>query len=337
MHLPKATRRHITYATAIVLVAGGAVLAVKLPAKPGGQAQAIPQATTASLADVMEPNLLTESMEKPGKPPVAASVPANAKTEEAQPQEREKVETYVVVEGDNIEAIAARFGLKSESLLATNNMDSEDVLAIGQELLVPKVDGVVYEIESGDNLWDLAVRYDVEYDDVVNANPELSPETIQPGTMVLIPGASRPSRRSDMVASRGVSRTNARKLLYWPTVGPITDEFGWRIHPVYGTGSNHDGMDLGVSRGTPLRAAGGGTVTMAGRYGGYGLVVRIDHGNGLSTQYAHMDAIDVSSGEWVEAGQHIGYSGNTGVSTGPHLHFMVMVDGTPTDPMPWLP
>ncbi|HYG59147.1 MAG TPA: M23 family metallopeptidase, partial [Symbiobacteriaceae bacterium] len=113
--------------------------------------------------------------------------------------------------------------------------------------------------------------------------------------------------------------------------------FGWRVHPVYGTDNFHDGVDFDVAEGTPLVAASGGTVTMAGRYGGYGIVVRIDHGNGLVTQYAHMSQVSVSVGEKVAAGQHIGYSGNTGVTTGPHLHFMVMVDGTPADPMPWLP
>ena len=337
MHLPKATRRQLVYATAAVLVTGGALLVAKMPAaKPAVDVQPRPVSEAATL----EPDLVMETLEAASRKPAAAGdasmkyMPKPAG--QAEPEEREKVETYTVVEGDTIETIAARFGLKSETLLDTNELGSEDILSIGQELLIPKEDGIVYEIRRGDNLWLLAEEFGVDYDDIVTANPDLDPVLIHPGQQVLIPGGSRPVR-SNMLASRGGTRASTRGLAQWPAYGETTSDFGWRVHPVYGTDNFHDGVDFDVAEGTPLVAASGGTVTMAGRYGGYGIVVRIDHGNGLVTQYAHMSQVSVSVGEKVAAGQHIGYSGNTGVTTGPHLHFMVMVDGTPADPMPWLP
>jgi murein DD-endopeptidase MepM/ murein hydrolase activator NlpD len=96
-------------------------------------------------------------------------------------------------------------------------------------------------------------------------------------------------------------------------------------------------MDIGVGYGTPLQSVAAGTVTMAARLGSYGFTVKVDHGHGVVTQYSHMSQFEVEVGQKVQVGQEIGYSGNSGVSTGAHLHFSVIVDGTPTDPAAWLP
>lgn len=121
-----------------------------------------------------------------------------------------------------------------------------------------------------------------------------------------------------------------------PVVAPITSDFGWRIHPIYGTRRLHAGTDFGVDEGTPVHAADGGVVVEAGWISGYGYTVIIDHGNGMSTLYAHNSDVAVSPGQTVSKGQVVSYSGNTGGSTGPHLHFEVRINGEPTDPMGYL-
>ncbi len=122
----------------------------------------------------------------------------------------------------------------------------------------------------------------------------------------------------------------------WPVSGPITSPFGYRIHPIFGTQIYHAGMDIGVPEGTPVHAADSGTVIEADWIGGYGNAVIIDHGNGLQTVYGHNSSLAVSAGQAVSKGQVIAYAGQTGYATGPHVHFEVRVNGSPTDPMGYL-
>jgi murein DD-endopeptidase MepM/ murein hydrolase activator NlpD len=136
-------------------------------------------------------------------------------------------------------------------------------------------------------------------------------------------------------ASRGGSgsfdgRTSAAGLI-WPLRGPVTSGYGYRW------GRLHAGIDIGVSSGTPIHAAKGGTVVLARWVDGYGNYTCVNHGGGFSTCYGHQSRLGVSAGQEVSQGQVIGYSGNTGHSTGPHLHFETRVNGNPQDPMRYLP
>lgn len=121
-----------------------------------------------------------------------------------------------------------------------------------------------------------------------------------------------------------------------PVGGPVTSGFGWRTHPVLGYRKFHTGVDFGSGYGTPIRAADGGTVIHSTWMGGYGNVVIVNHGGGVSTLYAHQSSIAVGNGAGVSRGQVIGYVGSTGLSTGPHLHFEVRVNGNPVDPMRYI-
>jgi len=126
------------------------------------------------------------------------------------------------------------------------------------------------------------------------------------------------------------SSTPSSAGLVWPVSGPVTSPFGWRW------GRMHEGIDIGVSYGTPIHAAASGTVIYCGWESGYGNLTVLDHGGNLATAYGHQSSIAVSCGQHVGQGDVIGYVGSTGHSTGPHLHFEVRVNGSPVDPMGYL-
>jgi murein DD-endopeptidase MepM/ murein hydrolase activator NlpD len=123
----------------------------------------------------------------------------------------------------------------------------------------------------------------------------------------------------------------------WPIRGQISSGFGWRRNPMSGRGSeHHNGIDIPASTGTPIRAAGGGTVTFSGWNGGYGNTVIIDHGGGLTTMYSHNTRNSAVVGQVVERGEIIAYVGSTGRSTGPHLHYEIRRNGTAVNPISFL-
>ena len=124
--------------------------------------------------------------------------------------------------------------------------------------------------------------------------------------------------------------------LAWPAAGSVTSGYGYRTHPIFGDQRMHSGIDIAAPYGAPVYSADNGTVSFVGAMSGYGNVVVVDHGGGLSTTYNHLSGFSVGSGQSVGRGQQIGSVGCTGYCTGPHLHFEVRINGTPVDPMPYL-
>ena len=135
-------------------------------------------------------------------------------------------------------------------------------------------------------------------------------------------------KRAPARASRA-RRVAPLQAYFRPDIGPLTSGFKWRW------GRMHEGIDLAGPYGSPVRAVTAGTVIEAGEESGYGYIVKIQHDNGVVTYYAHLSRILVEGGH-VDAGQIIAKEGDTGHSTGPHLHFEVRIDGNPIDPVPWL-
>jgi len=121
-------------------------------------------------------------------------------------------------------------------------------------------------------------------------------------------------------------------VFLWPLRGPLTSRFGFRVHPLFGRRHFHTGVDIAAPPGAPVHAAFDGTVLFAGWYGGYGKLVIVDHGDGLSTLYGHLSEILVTPGQHVTRTQVLGRVGSTGYTTGPHLHYEVRRNGRPIDP-----
>lgn len=135
-----------------------------------------------------------------------------------------------------------------------------------------------------------------------------------------------------------VARLRGKTPSLWPVVGKLETGVGGRHNPFTGRGwEYHEGQDIDATFGTPVLAAASGKVIVAQSQRGYGNVVYIDHGNGLSTRYGHLSAINVTVGQSITRGQTLGLVGSTGRSTGPHLHYEVRINNQPVDPRAYLP
>jgi murein DD-endopeptidase MepM/ murein hydrolase activator NlpD len=122
----------------------------------------------------------------------------------------------------------------------------------------------------------------------------------------------------------------------WPVEGRLTSSFGERVDPFNGEGAFHSGIDISVPYGTPVHAAADGVVTFADLMSGYGNLIELDHGHGLSTRYGHLSGFAIAAGQHVRRGQVIGYVGATGRATSPHLHYEVRVQNVPVNPHKYL-
>ena len=171
------------------------------------------------------------------------------------------------------------------------------------------------DIDPADWSTALASRVDTYLDVLVKSEPELS---------------GRLERHETLAALKGALPS------FWPAEGKFTSGYGYRRSPFGGRYKFHSGIDVAAGRGTPIYAAGGGTVTLAGRNSSYGTTVKIDHGYGITTLYAHCSRLVVKRGDTVFSGQLVGYMGSTGRATGSHLHFEVRMDGHAVNPMDYL-
>ncbi len=231
------------------------------------------------------------------------------------------IEIYEVKDGDTLSAIASKFGVSMDTILGSSSLSSYDVLRVGQKLKVPNKDGIVHTIKDGHRLADIAALYKIPVDKIVGANQLLNPDFLPIGADIFIPDA-KPQ--------------NIVKGFIWPTPSRrITSGFGWRRHPFTGIRHLHSGIDIGVAY-QWVRASMYGKVTFAGRMGGYGNAVIIAHPDGKKTLYGHLSSISVKRGQYVKQGQTIAKSGNTGVSTGPHLHFEIIQNGRAVNPRKFL-
>lgn len=258
-------------------------------------------------------------------------------------------EKYTVKEGDSLWAIARRNDMYVADIVKANHLDTEK-LSLDQELILVKSKPYINVVAQVKGEKDEEIPYETK---VVTDKSSPSRVSIRQegknGQRHIVYVASK---RNGVVSKReiikeeivqaavnrvivkgsGVAHIASRSLtssggaLSWPLYGVITQYYS----------GGHTGIDIGVHTGTPIYASDNGLVCFSGYSGGYGYCVRIDHGNGLETTYNHCSSLKVSDGQWVSKGQLIALSGSTGHSTGPHLHYEVLRNGSFSNPLGYL-
>ena len=270
-----------------------------------------------------------------------ASQTTDAVFRQAQPHtiipDRPRLETitYAVQAGDTVQSIANQFALEPTTIAWANPAieDAPDLLRIGQEVIILPIDGVYHKVAEEDTLASIADQYQVEPDAIVSCiynELEHTRSAIEPGTYLIVPGGEKPYEPKVVTSYAGAVPQGARGTgrFQWPVLGRITQDY-W-----YG----HRAIDIGAPTGSAVLATDGGFISFAGWTDvGYGYLIVVDHANGFATYYAHLSNIYVMEGQAVDRGQVIGAVGNTGNSTGPHLHFEVRHYGTQQNPRAYLP
>ncbi len=261
-------------------------------------------------------------------------------------KEKEENKIYEVVEGDTLSGIALMFDLTLDELLAMNpDFSVEKYIQIGDRINVtvpePELSVIVEEQKTYDESYNLPVEYvynDSQYTTYSKVLNEGSEGYRQVVADIVYENGVESSRKilSESVITQADARVVEVGTITPPTFikpisgGTLTSGFGARW------GTVHQGVDWACSTGTSIMASCGGTVIQAGWYGSYGYCVTIQHGNGIQTRYGHMSKVLVSVGDYVQQGEVIGRSGSTGNSTGPHVHFEIIVNGTKVNPLTYL-
>ncbi|MDE0084499.1 MAG: M23 family metallopeptidase [Candidatus Poribacteria bacterium] len=229
--------------------------------------------------------------------------------------------------GETLSRIAKKYGVPIKSIAQANNLKSIDHIQTGKKLIIPidetklqnaggPADGTWHIVKDGDTLYNIARKHNIEdWKDIQKINNISNPKHLQIGDEIFIPG------------NESVGFKNPLRI---PLI--VTSHYGYRNHPVTGHYRLHEGIDFRASTGTRVYASKTGKVTYASRKGGYGKTVSIQHEDDYSTSYGHLSRIYVSVGDFVRQGQVIGLVGNTGISTGPHLHFEIRYKGKSENP-----
>jgi len=259
---------------------------------------------------------------------------------------------HEIKNGDTLWDVAVKYGVTVEQLLKSNpGVKPDSILALGSKLVISKQEPLLTVVTRAEIVETRAIPFQVkvERDNKLAMGQRKVIEPGKPGredvtfivtrqngrlvereridTVQLEPPKTQVEVRGAMLM---VASRQGSGQLAWPVRGGISSGFGMRY------GRMHTGIDIAAGLGTPIAAAENGRVTTAGWGGGYGRMVDISHGGGVVTRYAHMSSIAVSSGQEVNRGELIGYVGSSGNSSGPHLHFEVIVNGTQLNPINYL-
>lgn len=252
--------------------------------------------------------------------------------------EKPIITTYTVAQGDTLSTVAAKFDISSNTIRWANNLDAKATLKLGQKLIILPVTGIEYTVKNGDTLSGIATKFHGNQEEIAHFN-EIENGKIKVGMKIIIPDGEpiAPAPKKEVVkASTTTKSTTTTKATTTAKVeikstneaAPVSTSLA---HPMPGSiltqgVHGYNSVDFGAPVGTPVYAANAGTVIVAkptGYNGGYGSYVVIEHSNGTQTLYAHLSKVSVAEGDTVTKGERIGSSGNTGRSTGPHLHFEV--------------
>lgn len=250
------------------------------------------------------------------------SGPLRISTEDIDFPMSDTVSVYEVKKGDTLATVAKLFGVSKNTIIWANDLTSQTI-SQGDTLVILPITGIKHVVKKGDTLASIAKKYKADSGDISKFNGIGVDVALSVGDTILVPDGEIE------IAAPAKSKTLAKKKIL--NSYSYTTPQGFLTRPVLGGRRSqglhgHNGIDIAATPGTPVIAAASGRVIVAktgGYNGGYGNMVIISHSNGVQTLYAHLRAIYITSGTVVEQGQTIGEVGNTGRSTGPHLHFEV--------------
>jgi len=234
---------------------------------------------------------------------------------------------YQVKEGDSLGKIASSFNISVDTVLWANNLSANSYIKPGQELILPPTTGILHTIKKGDTLKSIAQKYSATDAAIKEFNNIDNDSLLVVGETLMVPGG----RIIYTVKPRTYTAPAESAITYTAPVavsGKMLWPIGCRRITQYFRGWRHTGVDIACSYGSPIYAAADGVVSRVQYLNyGYGYNVIIDHGNGKKTLYAHNSRIDVVVGQVVSQGEIIAREGSTGRSTGPHVHFEVIING----------
>lgn len=252
----------------------------------------------------------------------------------------DQITTYIVREGDTLPSVAKMFGVTSNTIIWANDLKSGTTrLAVGQRLVILPISGLQHVVKKGETLKSIAVTYKGDLEEILQYNNLAVNAKVAVGDTITIPNGEVSSEAGPVKKKPTVKTKVSAKIAVAPddSNSSYADTTGYFQRPISAGRRTqglhgHNGVDLADSVGTPIRAAAGGQVIIArstGWNGGYGEYVVISHPNGTQTLYAHLSEVDVVIGDTVVKGQTIAKMGNSGNSTGTHLHFEVRGGSNP--------
>jgi len=230
--------------------------------------------------------------------------------------------TYIVKPADTLYSISKKFGLNLSTIISANNL-TNNVIKEGKILKIPNQKGIVYKIRQGQTLWDIARKFNISLNKIKEVN-RFTTSIIRPGDVIFLPGASL---TKEIAIAQNLSDNFIK-----PIIGRISSGFGLRFHPILERYHFHTGIDIKAPYGAGIKASLSGRVIFAGWKSGYGRCVIIKHNNVYKTLYGHLSRIFVRQGQFVETKETIGAAGDSGLTTGSHLHFEVLKNNRPIDP-----
>ena len=235
--------------------------------------------------------------------------------------------TYRVKSGDMIGIIADTFGVTQDTIISVNAIRQSRLLQVGQYLKIPSMPGILYTVkQTGETPETIAAKFEVSADKCALVNSLSKNAAMDSGVTIFVPDAEL-----DWVTKQEINGDLFRRPLhgrYW-----LSSYYGWRKSPFTGSRTFHSGIDMAAPHGTPVYASLPGRVAAVGYNETYGNYVIISHHSGYRTLYGHMSAVLVVRGQNVDMNTRIGRVGNTGLSTGPHLHFTVFKGGKTVNPL----
>ncbi len=244
---------------------------------------------------------------------------------------KKEIQSYTVQRGDTISTIAKKFGLAINTILWENNLSLTSYIRPGDKLNILPVDGITYTVRSGDTVGAIAKRYNTTIKKILTYNNIASASKIKIHQKLIIPdgklGHTKITPTKSIYSSKKPKASTNTGNFIWPNDSRrITQYYHWRHHAI----------DIGARTGTPIYAPISGRVVKAGWSTGYGYNVVIDNGRGIKTRMAHASKLYVKYGQLVKQGEVVAAVGSTGWSTGPHIHFEIIINGVKVNPLNYL-